>query len=101
MILVILALRLKLKSGRVVEVVNTGCLYGMMKSVKFLFQIMGDKTMETLKKLEEMGGILETGTVWRVMMPNGEIWVEMPSENGNGWYAGDFDNSDNLLFEKA
>ena len=57
--------------------------------------------METLKSLEEKGGVVKTGAVWRVVMPDGTVWQEKPSENGNGWYLGDCSNSDNLLFEKA
>ena len=57
--------------------------------------------METLKALEEKGGIFQGGIVWKVTMPDGTVWVEKPSENGNGWYAGNCYDSDYLLFEKS
>ena len=57
--------------------------------------------METLKNLEEKGGVVRVGVIWKVTMPDGTVWVEKPSENGNGWYLGDSSNSDNLLFEKV
>ena len=55
----------------------------------------------TLGSLLEKGGDLVVGIVWKVVMPDGAVWAEKPSDNGNGWYLGDCSDSDNLLFELA
>ena len=57
--------------------------------------------MKTLGELLEKGGIFQGGIVWKVIMSDGTVWVEKPSDNGNGWYAGECYDSDYLLFEKA
>jgi len=46
------------------------------------------------------GGIEVSKPSWDIIL-NGVRWVEKPSENGNGWYAGSSDNTDNLIYIKA
>ncbi len=53
----------------------------------------------TRGELLDKGGI-EVSNSWDIIL-NGVRWVEKPSENGNGWYAGSSDNTDNLIYIKA
>jgi hypothetical protein len=53
----------------------------------------------TRGKLLDKGGI-EVSNSWDIIL-DGVRWVEKPSENGNGWYAGSSDNTDNLIYIKA
>lgn len=47
------------------------------------------------------GNLLDAGATagegWDLHL-NGQVWVEKPSENGNGWYLGDCSDTDNLVY---
>ncbi len=42
-----------------------------------------------------LGGIEVMGS-WDIIL-DGVRWVEKPSDNGNGWYLGDNNNTDKLV----
>lgn len=52
---------------------------------------------ETLGSLKEQGGKIIMKHGYTVEMPDGAMWEEQPSDNGNGWFAGDINNIDNLV----
>jgi hypothetical protein len=51
--------------------------------------------MKTRGQLLDEGGIEVLGS-WDILV-NGVRWVEMPSDNGNGWYLGDIGDTDTLV----
>ena len=54
--------------------------------------------MKTRKTLIDEGAIIPANAsdVWELQLGD-ETWIPKPSDNGNGWYLGDFE-SDNLLY---
>lgn len=53
--------------------------------------------MKTRNELLDLGG-KHLKDSWTIIMPDGTYWVEKPSENGNGWYAGDCSDTGNLIY---
>lgn len=53
--------------------------------------------MITRGKLLELGGV-ELLPSWGIKL-DGNDYYPKESENGNGWYAGDCDDNDNLIYE--
>jgi hypothetical protein len=50
---------------------------------------------QTRGQLLEAGGVEVIGS-WDIILA-GQRWVEKPSENGNGWWLGDINDTDNLV----
>ena len=53
--------------------------------------------MITRGQLLDKGGFEVAGS-WEIVY-NNERYFPRESENGNGWYAGDCDDNDNLIYE--
>lgn len=51
----------------------------------------------TRGELLDKGGFEVVGS-WAIELDNKTYWPK-PSENGNGWYAGDCDDNNNLIYE--
>lgn len=50
--------------------------------------------------LLENGGIEVSAVSWGITF-DGKRYFPKYSENGNGWFAGDCDDNDNLIYEVA
>jgi len=51
--------------------------------------------------MKTRGNLLESGAqrgAGRDLILDGQVWIEKPSDNGNGWYFGDIDDTDNLIY---
>lgn len=59
--------------------------------------------MKTRGQLKEIGAVdvPNINGLWAMECQDGTVWVERPSENGNGWFAGDCEDTDNLIFDQA
>lgn len=53
--------------------------------------------MITRGKLLDNGGIEIVGS-WGIKL-NGNVYYPKESDDGNGWYAGDCNDNDNLIYE--
>jgi hypothetical protein len=53
----------------------------------------------TRGQLLDNGGFEVIGS-WAIELDGVTYWPK-ESENGNGWYAGDCDDNDNLIYEQA